>query len=49
MKGLYSRYNKQKNCIDVTVYEAGYISIGLQKKGRWSKGGFEYTGEGWMY
>lgn len=25
MNGIYARYNEQKNCIDVTVYEAGYI------------------------
>lgn len=25
MKGRYARYNEQKNCIDVTVYEAGYV------------------------
>ena len=25
MNGLYARYNEQKNCIDITVYEAGYI------------------------
>lgn len=25
MKGIYARYNEQKNCIDVTVNEAGYI------------------------
>lgn len=25
MKGRYARYNEQNNCIDVTVYEAGYI------------------------
>ncbi|GLB27536.1 hypothetical protein LXJ15735_37770 [Lacrimispora xylanolytica] len=25
MNGVYARYNEQKNCIDVTVYEAGYV------------------------
>ena len=25
MKGRYARYNEQKNCVDVTVYEAGYL------------------------
>lgn len=25
MNGLYARYNEQKNCIDITVYEVGYI------------------------
>ena len=25
MNGIYARYNEQKNCIDVTVYEARYI------------------------
>lgn len=25
MNGIYARYNELKNCIDVTVYEAGYI------------------------
>lgn len=25
MNGIYASYNEQKNCIDVTVYEAGYI------------------------
>lgn len=25
MNGIYARYNEQKNCIEVTVYEAGYI------------------------
>ncbi|SHJ57059.1 hypothetical protein SAMN02745136_00415 [Anaerocolumna jejuensis DSM 15929] len=25
MNGIYARYNKQKNCIDVTVFEAGYV------------------------
>jgi hypothetical protein len=25
MNGLYGRYNEQKNCINVTVYEARYI------------------------
>ena len=25
MQGIYARYNEQINCIDVTVYEAGYI------------------------
>jgi hypothetical protein len=25
MNGIYARYNEQKNCIDVTVYEAGYV------------------------
>lgn len=25
MNGIYARYNKQRNCIDVTVYEAGYV------------------------
>lgn len=25
MNGIYARYNEQKNCIDVTVYGAGYI------------------------
>lgn len=25
MNEIYARYNEQKNCIDVTVYEAGYI------------------------
>ena len=25
MKGRYARHNEQKNCVDVTVYEAGYI------------------------
>jgi hypothetical protein len=25
MNGIYSRYNEQKNCIDVTIYEAGYV------------------------
>ena len=25
MNELYARYNEQKNCIDVTMYEAGYI------------------------
>lgn len=24
MQGIYARYNEQINCIDVTVYEAGY-------------------------
>ncbi len=25
MNGIFARYNEQKNCIDVTVYDAGYI------------------------
>lgn len=25
MNGIYARCNEQKNCIDVTLYEAGYI------------------------
>jgi len=25
MNGIYARYNEQKNCIDVTVFEAGYV------------------------
>ena len=25
MKVRYARYNEQKNCVDVTVYEAGYL------------------------
>lgn len=25
MNGIYARYNEQNNCIDVTVYEAGYV------------------------
>lgn len=25
MKGRYARYNEQKNCVDVTIYEAGYV------------------------
>lgn len=25
LNGIYARYNEQKNCIDVTVYEAGYL------------------------
>lgn len=25
MQGIYARYNEQKNCVDVKVYEAGYI------------------------
>lgn len=25
MQGIYARYNEQKNCIDVTGYEAGYV------------------------
>lgn len=25
MIGRYARYNEQKNCVDVTVYEAGYV------------------------
>ncbi len=25
MNGIYARYNEQKNCIDLTVYEAGYV------------------------
>lgn len=25
VNGLYSRYYEQKNCVDVTLYEAGYI------------------------
>jgi hypothetical protein len=25
MNGIYARYNEQKNCIDVTVYEGGYL------------------------
>lgn len=25
MQGIYARFNEQKNCVDVTVYEAGYI------------------------
>ena len=25
MKGIYARYNEQKSCIDIMVYEAGYI------------------------
>lgn len=25
MNGIYARYNEQKNCIDITVYEAEYI------------------------
>lgn len=25
MNGIYARYNEQKNCIDVTVYESRYV------------------------
>lgn len=25
MQGIYARYNEQKNCIDVAVYEAVYV------------------------
>lgn len=36
MDGVYARYNEQKNCIDVTVYEVGYI-IRLDC-GKWEDG-----------
>ncbi len=25
IQGIYVRYNEQRNCVDVTVYEVGYI------------------------
>ena len=25
MSGIYARYNEQKNCIDITVLELGYV------------------------
>lgn len=36
MKGRYARYNEQINCIDVTVYEAGYL-LRLDC-GKWEEG-----------
>ena len=36
MNETYVRYNEQKNCIDVTVYEAGYL-LRLDC-GKWEEG-----------
>ncbi len=36
MNGIYARYNEQKNCIDVTVYESGYVL--RLKCGKWEDG-----------
>lgn len=36
MNEIYARYNEQKNCMDVTVYEAGYV-LSLDC-GKWEDG-----------
>lgn len=32
--GLYTKYNEQKDCIDIIVYGAGNTTVNLKEKGR---------------